>query len=61
MDASLNDSAVLKDQNLIGLANGAEPVGDDETCAAAEKSFESTLNSLFRGGVDGARGLIQDQ
>ena len=42
MTAHLTDSPLIEDNNLVGIANGAEAVGDDDECAGAKERSRST-------------------
>ena len=59
--APLDDLALLQDHDGLGVADGGEPVGDDEHGAARHQPVHALLDELFRAGVDGAGGLIQNQ
>ena len=61
MCAAFDDGAMLKHENLVGLTNGAEAVGDHETGATLHQALESFLNQALGGGVDTGGGFIEDQ
>lgn len=61
MCAALNDLAVIDDQNLVGIADGAQAVGDDEAGAPLHQVQHRRLNMLLRARVHTAGGLIQNQ
>lgn len=44
MGSSLHHQALIHDQHLVGIADGAETVGDDEAGAAREEFFQSLLD-----------------
>ena len=56
----LNDVAVADDQDQIGVANSAQPMGDDEASFALHQLVHSFLDEHFGAGVDRASGLIQN-
>ena len=45
----------------IGLANGREPMGDDQTGPTLKEMLESQLNLLLGGGIHAGRGFVEDQ
>src|ERR1700722_18873057 len=45
--AAFDDLSVAEDENLIGVADGAQTVGDDETRAMRHEVFEGLLNQFF--------------
>ena len=55
-----DDLAVVDDQDHIGPADGAEPVGDDEAGPPPHEPPEGLLNLYLCARVDAARGLVQD-
>ena len=59
--AAFADGAMLKHENLGGLTNGAEAVGDHETGATLHQALESFLNQALGGGIDTGGGFIEDQ
>src|SRR5438552_2767727 len=61
MRAALNDRAVPEDKNLVGVANGRKPVGDDEAGAALEQLFQRALNQRFSARIDRAGRLVENQ
>ena len=61
MPALLDDVAVADDQDQIGVANSAQPVGDDEAGLALHQLVHGFLDEHFSAGVDRAGGLIQNQ
>ena len=52
MRAISNDLSFLKDENTVGIANGAKPVSDDEGCFPFHKLIKSLLNGLFTFGIE---------
>ena len=61
MSAAFDDASVFQYQNLVGIADGAEAVCDDETCATAHESLESLLDQSLGGGVDTGGGLVENE
>ena len=57
----LDDAALLQNHNGLGVADGGEPVGDDEYSAPRHQPVHTFFDELFRPGVDGAGGLVQNQ
>src|SRR6185295_15778089 len=56
---ALDDLAALQDDDLIGVPDGAQPVGGDQACAAAPP--EGLVDPAFGRGVQGAGGFIENQ
>jgi hypothetical protein len=44
MIAGFYDAAVLHDNDLIGIVNGGEPVGDDQGGPVSRDVFQGLLN-----------------
>ena len=61
MGALLDDSAVVEDDDLISIADGAETVGDDKGGAALHQCIHATLYKPFRTGVNARCGLVEDE
>ena len=61
MVAPLDDLPLLQYQNGLCVADGGEPVGDDEHRAALHQGVHALLDELLRAGIDGGGGLVQDQ
>jgi len=61
MGAALDNLALLNHQNLIGLGDGAEPMGDYETGAIAQESIDRGLHQCLSAGVNAACRLIQNE
>ena len=58
--AALDDAAVLKDDDDIGVLDRGEPVGDDEDRPPAHQRVHTLLDNGLGTGVDGGGGLIED-
>jgi hypothetical protein len=52
MIAALNDLAVVDHWDIVGLADGAQAVGDDETGPLPHQAQHRLLDFLFRWGWD---------
>ncbi len=61
MRAALDNFAVIDHQNFIGIAHGAEAVGDDKRGAAFHQPLERLLDELLGGGVHAGGGLIENE
>ncbi len=61
VSAALDDASVFQYQNLVGIADGAEAVCDDETGATAHESLESLLYQPLGGGVDTGGSLVENE
>src|SRR5699024_9951957 len=59
--AALDDAALFQDDDAVGVADGGQPVGDDEGGAAVHQAVHAGLDHRLGAGVDGAGGLVQDQ
>ena len=57
----LDDGAPIHHKNPVGVADGAEAVGDDEGGPVAGHRLEAALDRGLRLVVHRARGLVQDQ
>ena len=60
MGALFDDVAVVEDDDTVGIADGAETVGDDEGCTALHQRVHTTLYEPLRTGVDARCGLVED-
>ena len=58
--APLHDPALFQDHDGVGVADGGEPVGDDEHRPACHQLVHALFDQSLGAGVDGAGGLIQD-
>ena len=50
--ALFDDIAVFHDEDKVGVTDGGEAVGDNETGAAFSQLFESGLDFLFGASID---------
>src|SRR5690606_35572178 len=58
---ALDDAALIEDENLVGVGDGRQAVGNDEGRASATKRIESALDLAFRLRVERAGRLVEDQ
>ena len=61
MGTPLDDLPAINDQHLIGMANRAQSVGDDEARSAFQQGFQCFLNFPFSSGVHAAGSLVHDE
>src|SRR6266853_2156873 len=61
MAALLDDATLIHDDDAVGVADGREPVRDDETRPALPQLRHRLLDLNLGASVDAARRLIQDQ
>ena len=61
MRAALDDLAVLENQHLVGVADRAQAVGDDETGPPAQQLVQCSLDQQLGARVHARRRLIEDQ
>ena len=61
MTAPLDYPALIEYHDLAGLADGREPVGDDEHGPLRDQSGERGLDQVLGFRVNRRGGLIQDQ
>ena len=61
MRAALGDAILREDDNLVRIFDGGEPVRHNDAGAPVGKVVERLLDEHFRGVVERARGLIQNQ
>src|SRR6476659_3204966 len=59
--ATLDDLAAVEDEDLVGVADGGEPVGDGHRGAALGEVVERLLHGALGAGVEGAGGLVEEQ
>ena len=59
--APLHDAVILDDQQLIGVADGAQPVGNDEAGTALQQFLQCGLDQPLGARVHARRGLIEDE
>ena len=58
--AAFDDGALFQHENLVGLANGAETVGDHEAGTALHQTFEGFLDQTLGGGVDAGGSFVKN-
>lgn len=61
MPAALDDVTVVQDEDLVGVGDRAEPVGDDQDGAPARQLGQPVLHGGLRFGVGESGGLVEDQ
>ena len=61
MAAPLDDPAFLHHQDLVGVPDGRQPVGDDEAGPVAAEFDHRVLDEKFGARVHRARRLVEDQ
>ena len=59
--ALFDDLAIVDDQHMVGIPDGAEAVGDDKAGAAGHQAQQGFLDAGLGAGVHAAGGLIQYQ
>ena len=57
--AFFDDAAILENDDEIGIAHGAEAMGNDECGAAVHDGAEVLLDAALRFGVEGAGGFVE--
>ena len=60
MGAALDDPPLIQHHNAVGIADGAQTVGDDEGSPALHKGVHTLLHQCLSTGIDGGGCLIQD-
>ena len=60
MGAPLDDAAVLHHQDLIGVLDGGQPVGDGEDGLSFRQGGQGLLDQVFVLRVHAGSGLVQD-
>ena len=60
MVAPLDNAAVVQHHDAVRVHNGTQAVGNDEHRSAVHQSIHAVLHQLFRAGVDGRSGLVQN-
>lgn len=61
MRPPFDDPAVINHQHQIGIADGAQAVGDDKTRLSFHEAQKRLLNSFFGTGIDAAGGFIKNE
>ena len=59
--AAFGDTAVIKDNDFIRIANRTQAVGDDQRRAPLEHSFQGLLDQVLGLGIHRGSGLVQNQ
>ena len=61
MDAPLDNSSALQDEDFVRGEYGREPVGDQDAGTALDDGIDRILNPALRNRVQGGRGLVEDE
>lgn len=61
MLALFDNSALIDYHNQVGVADRAQPVGDDKAGPSLHQLKHGALNLLFCAGIDGTGRFVQDQ
>lgn len=59
--AALDDTPLLEHDDAVGVAHGAQAVGDDKGGAPAHERVHASLHQPLGVGVDARRGLVEDE
>ena len=60
MGSALDDPAMVKNHDRVGILHRRQPVGNYEGRPARHQRVHTSLNDSLRMGVDGAGRLIED-
>lgn len=60
MGALFDKGSGVEDEDFVGVADGAEAVGDDEAGASGHQAVEGFLNFGLGAGIDVAGGFVED-
>ena len=61
MGAALDDPAGVEHDDLVGVADRGQPVGDGDGGAAGRQGVDGLLYGALGAGVEGAGGLVEDE
>ena len=61
MIAALNNAPPFQDEDLVGVNDGGETVGDDQAGAVLSGELDLGLDGLFGDRVERGGGLVEDQ
>lgn len=61
MGALLDDVTVVEDDDLVGITDGTQTVGDDEGGAPLHEGVHATLHHLLGTGVDTGGRLVENE
>ena len=59
--SSLDDAALLQNHDTVAVLDRGEPVGDDKRGPARHQLIHAVLHQALGSGIDGGRGLVEDQ
>ena len=57
---AFNDLSFLQYNDLIGMADGAQPVGNDDAGEVGHHFIDSVLYQSFAFGIEGGSGLVEN-
>src|SRR6476646_5731424 len=58
---AFHDSSLLKNQDLVNLADGGEAMGDDEGGTVLHQKLQAVLNQLLRFRIEAGSRLVQNE
>ena len=61
VSALFKNAAMVEYDDLVGIAHGGEPMGDDEGGTALHEAVHSLLYKTLGTGVDAGGGLVEDE
>jgi len=59
MVSYFHNFAIIYYNDLVGIANSAEPMGDNYACSSVHEPQESPLDANFCACIDAACGFVQ--
>ena len=59
--ADFDDAAVVEHSDLVGVAHGGNPVGDEDGGGSCGIVAESAQDALFGVGIDAGQGVVEDE
>ena len=59
MGAAFDDFPLVEYEDAVGVADGAEAVGDHEAGAAGHEALEGFVDEALAFGVEGGSGLVE--
>lgn len=61
MRATLGDASGVDDEDLVGVTDGGQAVGDDDDRPSGRQLGQGPVNVSFGGGIGLSGGLVQDE
>ena len=61
MFAAFDDLSVVEDEDLVGVADGRQPVGYDKAGALLQEAVEGLLDEFLCGVVDAGGGFVEEE